>query len=408
MNIALYHNLPSGGARRAMVEMVKGLVARGHTVDEYCLQTADLSFLPLNGTVRRTVVLPFQPLGAAKTRVPMLTPYITAARRTRDLQNIAAVGQRAAQHIDRQNYDIVFTHDCQLVLVPDALRYLQQPGVHYFHVGARAFETGQASRYSRSGLMDWLKSAYYAPARRVYPRLRYRQAQANLCAARQVLTNSNFARDELQGFFDAASQVCYLGVDVTRFRPLGLSREAFVLSVGAVHYHKGYRFLIQGLAKLPDGQRPPLVIAANSAEPAELQVLQALATELRVNLTVRNVSDEAEMATLYNRAAAFVYCPIREPWGLAAVEAMACGTAVVGVGEGGVAESLVDGETALLTNRDVEAFADALGRVLSDPALAERLGAGGVTRVRAHFTWTGTVDQLEAHFQDIVKVGAPL
>ena len=204
------------------------------------------------------------------------------------------------------------------------------------------------------------------------------------------------------------SHVCYLGVDVTRFRPLGLPREAFVLSVGAVHYHKGYRFLIQALAKLPEKQRPPLVIAANSVEPAELQVLQALATQLRVTLTVCSVSDEAEMAVLYNRAAAFVYCPIREPWGLAAVEAMACGTPVVAVGEGGVAESLVDGKTGLLTNRDAEAFATTLGRVLSDQGLAERLGMGGVARARAHLTWESTVDRLETHFQEVVKAGSQL
>ena len=83
MNIALYHNLPSGGVRRAMVEMVKGLVVRGHTLDEYCPETADLTFLPLNGVVRRAVVLPFRPRGVARTRVPLLTPYITAARLAR-------------------------------------------------------------------------------------------------------------------------------------------------------------------------------------------------------------------------------------------------------------------------------------------------------------------------------------
>ena len=52
MKIALYHNLPSGGARHAMVEMVKGLVVHGHTVDEYCPQAAAVPFLPLDSVVR--------------------------------------------------------------------------------------------------------------------------------------------------------------------------------------------------------------------------------------------------------------------------------------------------------------------------------------------------------------------
>jgi glycosyltransferase involved in cell wall biosynthesis len=123
-------------------------------------------------------------------------------------------------------------------------------------------------------------------------------------------------------------------------------------------------------------------------------------------MSVRNVGDAAEMAALYNRAAAFVYSPVREPWGLAAVEAMACGAPVVAVREGGVAESVVDGETGLLTPRDAGAFADALCSVLRAPGLAARLGAGGAAHARARFSWAFTIDNLEAHLQAVVSMSA--
>ena len=55
-----------------MVEMVKGLVARGHSVDEYCPATADLTFMPLDNYVGRKVVLPFEIRGAAQKRVPYI------------------------------------------------------------------------------------------------------------------------------------------------------------------------------------------------------------------------------------------------------------------------------------------------------------------------------------------------
>ena len=404
MNIALYHNLPSGGARRAMVEMVKGLVARGHTVDEYCPDTADLSFLSLDGIVRRSEVTPIRLRGVARKRVPLLTPYLTAARLRSDLQTMVALSREVAQHINQQHYDVTFTHDCQLVLVPDILRFLQGPHVHYFHAGTGASAIMDEGNLSDSGFLQRIKRFYYAPARRAFPQQRFRQARRNLQAAQNVLTNSHFAAAELRKDFDIVAQVCTLGVDVAIFRPLKLPRKPFVFSVGAIHYFKGYRFLFQALAKLPEGQRPPLVIAANSVAQAELRALQALATELGVNFTVLNVADEAEMVGLYNHAAAFVYAPIREPWGLAAVEAMACGAPVVAVGEGGVVESVVDGETGLLTRRDPEAFAAALGRVLTDSKLAARLGAGGVTRARTHFTWERTVDQLEMHLRKATQM----
>lgn len=396
MNIALYHNLPSGGARRAMVEMVKGLAARGHTVDEYCPETADLSFLPLEGYVKRTVVLPFEPRGVSRAHVPLLTPYITSARLARDLSTLSALGQHAAAQINQGAYDVVFSHDCQQVIVPDVLRFLKIPSVHYCHAATSASARAAVGGSTTAYFAQRVKRLYYRPARWAYPWLRYRRTQQNLQSARHVLTNSWFARSELQDAFGVTAQVCYLGVDVVHFRPLGVPREGYVLSVGAVHHYKGYRFLIQALARVSEGRRPPLVIAANSAEPAELQALQALATQLRVNLTVHRVADETAMAELYNRAAAFVYSPIREPWGLAAVEAMACGTPIIAVAEGGMKESVIDGETGLLTARDAGAFADALDHVLSEPTLAARLGAGGVARARDTFTWARTVEQLEA------------
>ncbi len=395
MKIALYHNLPSGGARRAMVEMVKGLVARGHIVDEYCPETADLSFLPLEGYVERTVVLPFEPRGVSTKHLPLLTPYITSARLARDLSALATLGQQAAAQINQGAYDVVFSHDCQLTIVPDVLRFLELPSAHYCHAATSASLRAPGGGRTADDFAQKVKHLYYRPAHWAYPWLRYRRTQQNLQSARRVLTNSWFARSELHDAFGVTAQVCYLGVDLTRFRPLGLPREEYVLSVGAVHHYKGYRFLIQALARISEGQRPPLVIAANSTEPAELQTLQALAAELRVSVTVRRVADENELVDLYNRAAAFVYTPIREPWGLAAVEAMACGTPVIAVGEGGILESVVDGETGLLTERDAQAFAYALGNVLADPGLALKLGEGGARRVHERFTWTSTVARLE-------------
>lgn len=405
LKIALYHNLPSGGARRAMVEIVKGLVAHGHTMDEWCPETADLTFLPLDGIVRRTEILPLRLRGVAPMRVPLLTPYLTAARLATDLRTMAALGRKVAESIDRQGYDVIFTHDCQLVLVPDVLQFLQLPSAHYFHAGTRSFTSHGTNKASAVDMKDKIKAAYYAPAHRHFPSLRFRQAGQNLHAARKVLTNSKFAAAELNEAFGIAADVCYLGVDTACFRPMGLPRERFVLSVGAVHPHKGYRFLIESLARLPERRRPPLVIAANSSEPAELQAIQTLAANRDVALTVQSVRNAEEMAALYNCAPVFVYCPVREPWGLAAVEAMACGTPVVAVSEGGVAESCVHGETGLLVERDEAAFADALNRVLSDPALGAQLGAGGVVRVQTRFTWDRTVEEIEKHLSAITRAG---
>jgi glycosyltransferase involved in cell wall biosynthesis len=251
-------------------------------------------------------------------------------------------------------------------------------------------------------MAERLKRAYYALPVRGYPWLRERRAAQNIREADRLLTNSRSAQNTLRAAYGIESRVCYLGVDTEKFRPLGVAREAFVLSVGAVHYFKGYRFLITALGQVPAALRPPLLIAANSESSDERAFLEALAKQHQVSLTIVRITDDESLVSLYNRAAAFVYTPIMEPWGLTVVEAMACGAPVVAVAEGGVRESISDGETGLLAPRDIAAFVAALARVLTDESLATQLGAAGVERVKQLFTWERTADNLEQHLLRVI------
>jgi hypothetical protein len=56
VKIAVWHNLPSGGGKRALYDHVTGLLARGHTVESWCPPTADQDFLPLGTLVVEHVV----------------------------------------------------------------------------------------------------------------------------------------------------------------------------------------------------------------------------------------------------------------------------------------------------------------------------------------------------------------
>ncbi len=81
---------------------------------------------------------------------------------------------------------------------------------------------------------------------------------------------------------------------------------------------------------------------------------------------------------------------------------MAAGLPVVATRGGALPEVVVDGETGILVERgDGEALAAAIGKLLSDPHLRQRMGAAGRKRVRQLFTWERSVAGLEQMYESL-------
>ena len=93
-----------------------------------------------------------------------------------------------------------------------------------------------------------------------------------------------------------------------------------------------------------------------------------------------------------------------EGLGTSALDAMACGKAVVATRAGGLAEVVVDGETGLLVPvRDAAALADAIVRLLQDAALRERCGAAGLSRALSTFDVGRMVRETLEVYQNLLE-----
>jgi alpha-maltose-1-phosphate synthase len=96
-----------------------------------------------------------------------------------------------------------------------------------------------------------------------------------------------------------------------------------------------------------------------------------------------------EVIQLLAHATVFACPSVYEPLGIVNLEAMACGTAVVGSRTGGIPEVVADGETGLLVPPDDPAeLARALNVLLADPDRADAMGQAGRKRAVAEFSWT--------------------
>ncbi len=395
MKIAVLQNLPSGGARRCLVEHCRGLRLRGHHVEAFFPDTADEAFLPLEPVVDRVHVwrAPRPPSREASLFGQVGLGTVWAAARL--VRALGRIHREMAAAIDEGDFDVVLaTHD-QFTHAPGALRHLRTPSAYFCQEPLRfVYEApvGLAMRPSGGPVSRAIRAAATAAAKSVLRPLDAR----NVRAATMILANSVYSHESIMRAYGRAARVVYLGVDTERFRSLQLERGNLVLTVGALHPAKGLDFVVASLARIPAARRPSLVVVSDRGYGAFRERLEAQAARCGVALEIHMRVSEAELVQWYNRVRVLAYAPYLEPFGLVALEAMACGTPVVAVAEGGTRESIRAGETGVLTMRDEAAFAEAVERVASDSGLASRLAAEAAAEVKRRWTWASSTEQLEA------------
>jgi glycosyltransferase involved in cell wall biosynthesis len=96
-----------------------------------------------------------------------------------------------------------------------------------------------------------------------------------------------------------------------------------------------------------------------------------------------NPPDKPAMAELYNDCSLYVQPSFKEGFGLCAVEAMACGCALVTTANGGSNDYAIDGETALICETDPSAISEALGRLVRDDELRARIATAGARHAQS-------------------------
>jgi len=177
----------------------------------------------------------------------------------------------------------------------------------------------------------------------------------------RYLANSSAVADRIRRHYGRDASVCHPPVDVTFFEGDGGPREDFLLAVGALVPYKRFEWAIEAAAELAR----PLVLVGKGPEEARLTAIAAGLSPSRTRF--RTGISAAELRELYRRCAYFVQ-PGEEDFGIASVEAMACGAPVVAFGQGGAADIVTDGETGVLySGEGPAALADAVRRADAIP-----------------------------------------
>lgn len=397
MRIAVWHNLTSGGARRALHEHVRGLASRGHTVEAWCPPTADRDFLPFGPEVREHVVDLQWPATPQASDQLQMTLHVR-----RQIEAMDSHCKACAAAIDAGSFDVVFANTCMLFATSAIGRFVQTPAVMYLQEPNRelyealprlpwlARSTSEASLTRPSTY----RSTFVEVRELRNLRVKARYELENAGTYRRILVNSYFSRESVLRAYGYEAEVCYLGVDSNRFLDQELPREGYVVGLGAINPLKRLDFCIEAISLLPE-PRPKLIWIGNMATTKLLPKLRQLADDKGVAFEPMIRVNNDELLNVLNRASVMVYAPRLEPFGLAPLEANACGVPVVAVAEGGVRETMVDGVNGLLVPGDPGAMAAAVGRLLANPELARQLGRNARKAVEEQWSFDAATDRIE-------------
>lgn len=156
------------------------------------------------------------------------------------------------------------------------------------------------------------------------------------------IANSKETARRVKKFYRRDSVVIYPPIELTTQN--SMTKKRYYLSVGRLTYSKRVDLAIEAANKL----KLTLKIVGTGPEEESLKAISGPTIEF-----LGSVSDK-KLAALYAGAKALIFCALDEDFGMVPVEAQAAGTPVIALGQGGVFETVVDGETGILFKKPSE------------------------------------------------------
>ncbi|MEW6358167.1 MAG: glycosyltransferase family 4 protein [Planctomycetota bacterium] len=377
----------TGGVQRVVYHLARGLVEIGHHVTVITRQLS--GDMPCCEEVEGIHVIRF----ASKTDNMAkfhVSEFLSSRRAFKRVLN-------------QKRPDIVHIHEPLPGLgAASALTGTDIPTIYTFH-GQWSVQWLDARLHgSRSG---GLAARWFARYLRGIERLAMRRS------VRLVALSRFMARTAVDLYSIAPQRITTIpnGVDLGRFRPVaqlearrnvGLPEGKPVLGfAGRLSGEKGVSMLLQAVALLR--REMPEAILLVAGEGPERAALEEQARSLGVDDLVRFMGHVDDMASFYNALDLLIVPSVREPFGLVTLEALACGTPVIGGPVGGTAEILRRFDERLV-------FADMTPRAIADKVcevastLSPRLRVACRAFVEATFSWDRMVDAYEAVYMECV------
>lgn len=353
MRIAVFHELPLGGARDGTYAFSLGLKNNGSQVDLYYVseekEQKDISFFNKTNFYKAK---PKEWNGANwKARLYNDTVF---------LKNLNSLHKKIAKKIDSQKYDAVFVNGSKFIEAPFILKHLKTLKIFYCHDPNYriVYEQVLKADFKKTGLFKTLYENVNREIRKFLDKENFERID-------KVISNSNFARRIIKKTYGKDSFTVYPGVDTKLFVPKKIKKDIDIFYIGSYAKIDGYDLLEKARKFLPKD----IVIKTKMYEDGW-------------------IADARVIRDLYRRSKIVVCLAHNEPFGSVPIEAMSSGTAVIAVNEGGHTETVEDGKTGFLIPRNPKALAKKINQLLSDDSLRQKMEMNARNSAVKKWTWS--------------------
>lgn len=361
-----------GGAETYAYELANGLAELGHEVDVYT-QWID------------------SPDEESDVHENVSVHRICKARRKLVTFETLWFSFRARRVVDFEDYDVI--HGTMMpasTIAVTPLQDIEAPVVLTSH----GTSIGETKAVALETAADYLLKYCFHPMNVVMDYVASRDAD-------RVIAISNHAYEQLTRSYrldDDDVEMIPHGVDIHRFYPRQErhpsvdSDKLSLLYVGRLGARKGLGLALRALARIDTDDVEFLIAGTGRHE----ERLRELAQELGIQKQVRFLGyvDDADLPELYSSADVFILPSKYEGFGLVLLEAIACGTPVIGVDAGGIPTAVDDGVDGCVVERNEGSLAGAIEEMIQDDQMREEMGKASI-QGRESRSWDRAIQQTE-------------
>lgn len=367
MRIAVFHELPFGGARDGVYHFSRELSRNGFSIDLYYVSEHKEE---VGGNFfKKKRFFKFVPIDWSgnnwKSRI---------YKDTVELFKLNNLHKRIASEIDSNIYDLVLVNGSKYIEAPFILKYLNTYKVFYCH------DPNYRVVYEKILAINKkipIHKRFYESLNR-----RFRKAldKKNFLCSDLVIANSKFAKKIIKKTYKVDSLIASPGVDTNFFSPINQKKDTDLFYIGSNEKIDAYGLLMESLSKL----QKKIVLKTKMSEDGWIPD----------NKVIRN---------LYRRSRIVICTAYNEPFGSVAIEAMSCGVPVIAVNEGGHKETVVDGKTGFLVKRNSGILAQRILDILDDRTLSKNLSAQSRIVALKEWDWKIQSKKLEEILKNDIK-----